>query len=303
MSTVSESMNEWKDIPWPRLERVVFKLQKRIYRAALEGNERMVRRLQRLLVKSPLGFKTIVKPSKKSIGKHKERLAQIVTSHKTAPQAALISRLNPVIRGWANYFRTVVSKETYANMDKYLWEILWQWAKRRHPNKSSHWIASKYWSVNQEVKWCFRGKTDKSTEVTLTKHAETEIIRQIKVKGTASPYDGNLPYWSIRLGKSPELSTRVVNLLKRQKGKCEQCGLTFRDGDKWEVDHILPLSKGGKDWYPNLQLLHKHCHDTKTASDGSNSRIHDKDDVTEEPDEVKVSSPVLKTSRSGDTLT
>ncbi len=45
-------MNEWKDISWRKLERVVLKLQKRIYRAAQRGDKRTVRRLQRLLVKS-----------------------------------------------------------------------------------------------------------------------------------------------------------------------------------------------------------------------------------------------------------
>jgi len=93
----------------------------------------------------------------------------------------------------------------------------------------------------------------------------------------------------------------VAELLKEQKGKCQHCGLTFKDSDKWEIDHIKPLSLGGKDQCDNLQLLHKHCHDVKTARDGS-SRAHDKGGITEEPDEVKVSSPVLKTSRSGDGL-
>ncbi len=120
----------------------------------------------------------------------------------------------------------------------------------------------------------------------LYRHASVDIVRHIKVKGTASPYDGNLTYWSTRLGRNPELSKRVVKLLKRQKGKCLQCGLTFKDSDSWEVDHIRPLSLGGKDQWDNLQLLHKHCHDKKTASDGS-SRTHDKGGITEEPDEVK----------------
>ncbi len=177
----------------------------------------------------PLGFKTLIKPSNKSVGKHKERLSEMVASHKATPQTALISRLNPIIRGWSNYYRTVVSKETYSDMDNYLWNILWQWAKRRHPKKSSHWIARKYWSKDQGGKWRFRCKTGEG-EITLCKH--TEIIRQVKVKGTASPYDGNLTYWSTRLGKSPELSKRVATVLKRQKGKCQYCGLTFMDSDK-----------------------------------------------------------------------
>ena len=136
----------------------------------------------------------------------------------------------------------------------------------------------------------------------MAKHYETEIIRHVKVKGTVSPFDGNLVYWSKRLRKSPDVSTRVINLLKKQKGKCELCGLTFRDRDKWEVDHILPTARGGKDWYANLQLLHDYFHHYKSARDGSKGRIYDKDDETEEPDEVKVSRPALKTSRRGDSL-
>ena len=84
----------------------------------------------------PLGFKTLIKPSKESIDRHKKRLSEIVTGYKNAAQEALISKLNPVIRGWSNYFRTVVSKEAYASLDHYLWKILWKWATRRHLNKS-----------------------------------------------------------------------------------------------------------------------------------------------------------------------
>ncbi len=250
---------------------------------------------------TPLGFKTLIKPSDKSIRNHKEQLSQIVRRHKSAPQTALIVKLNPMIRGWSNYFKTVVSKETYSDMDSYLWELLWQWAKRRHPNKSGEWIAKNYWAMTGKDRWRFIGKSKKG-EIKLIRHSETEIIRHTKVKETASPLDGNLVYWSQRLRKSPDVSMRVINLLKRQDGKCQHCGLTFKDGDKWEVDHILPTSLGGKDWYSNLQLLHDYCHDYKSARDGSKGRIHDKDDETEEPDEVKVSRPVLKTSRYGDVL-
>jgi len=85
--------------------------------------------------------------------------------------------------------------------------------------------------------------------------------------------DSNVPalpdYWSKRRGEYPETPTRVANLLKRQKGICPHCGLYFTSTDIVEVDHIKPTSLGGKDTYENLQLLHKHCHDTKTAKDGS----------------------------------
>jgi len=89
----------------------------------------------------------------------------------------------------------------------------------------------------------------------------------VKVKGDASPYDGNLIYWGTRMGKHPEVSKRVAILLKRQKGKCPHCESSFKTGDLMEVDHKEPLSKGGKNTYDNLQLLHRHCHDKKTAQD------------------------------------
>jgi RNA-directed DNA polymerase len=117
----------------------------------------------------------------------------------------------------------------------------------------------------------------------LIAHSETEIRRYVKVKGDASPYDGNWVYWSTRMGVHPEVSNRVATLLKRQKGKCSQCDNYFKDGDSLEVDHVVPKSKGGKDKYDNWQLLHRHCHDTKTASDGSSGKKSNCNSVEPKP--------------------
>ncbi|MBC6472030.1 MAG: group II intron reverse transcriptase/maturase, partial [Hormoscilla sp. GM102CHS1] len=58
-----------------------------------------------------LGFKTLIKPSQKAIENHKDRLRDVVKRHKAIPQSALIAKLNPIIRGWCNYYKTVASKE------------------------------------------------------------------------------------------------------------------------------------------------------------------------------------------------
>jgi RNA-directed DNA polymerase len=71
------------------------------------------------------------------------------------------------------------------------------------------------------------------------------------------------------MGRSPEVSTKLATLLKRQQGKCNHCGLPFKPGDLIEIDHIEAKVKGGKNAYANLQALHRHCHDTKTTTDGS----------------------------------
>ena len=250
--------------------------------------------------KTQKGYKTLIKPSAKSIKTHKEKLKTVVDNHKAAPQATLISKLNPIIRGWCNYHRTVVSKEIFGELDTYLWEITWKWARRRHPNKPEGWIARKYWKVEGSRQWNFMD--NKGGKLLL--HSETEIVRHVKVKGTVSPMDGNLVYWSKRLRKSPLVSPRVTKLMGKQKGKCGHCGMLFIDGDRWEIDHILPKSLGGKDRYDNLQLLHDYCHQQKTRTDDRiESRARkSRDRKIEEPDEVKVSRPVLKTSRTGDSL-
>ena len=100
------------------------------------------------------------------------------------------------------------------------------------------------------------------------------------------------------MGKYLTVSQSVATLLKKQKGRCPICELYFKDDDRMKIDHRIPLSLGGSSSYSNLQLLHRHCHDRKTATDGSSGAL--KGCVTEEPDEVKVSCPVLKPSLKSD---
>jgi RNA-directed DNA polymerase len=211
-----------------------------------------------------LGFKTLIKPSPENISRHKEKLARIIKLHRASSQEVLINELNPVIRGWSNYYSTVVSKDIFNSIDNWLYQQLRNWAEHRHPHMSQYRISSKYWDCDN-TGWHFRIKGEKS--IWLVEHKKTPIIRHIKVRGEKSPYDGDWIYWGTRMGRHPETNKRVAMLLKKQKGKCTECGLYFREGDILEIDHIVPLSKNGKDEYQNLQILHRHCHDTKTARD------------------------------------
>jgi RNA-directed DNA polymerase len=219
------------------------------YRAASNGH-------------SKIGFTTLITPSKAKVKAHLAKISEVIDTHRTASQAALISKLNPIIRGWSNYYSTVVSKETLSKVDHLTYEKLRAWARMRVQGSIN---KDKYWRTVGDRNWCF--STEDGLE--LHTHASTPIVRHIKVKDDASPYNGDWIYWSKRRGEYPETPNRVATLLKRQKGKCPHCGLYFTSTDIVEVDHIKPTSLGGKDTYDNLQLLHKHCHDTKTATDGS----------------------------------
>jgi RNA-directed DNA polymerase len=215
-----------------------------------------------------LGFKTIITPSQEKVKVHYDKIAAVIDSHKARPQTALIKHLNPIIRGWSNYYSTVVSKETYSSLDNLMYQKLIAWAKRRHPRMGTKEIVSKYWQTIDGDNWVFATR-EGGNPLRLLNHVSTPIVDHVKVKGEASPYDGNLIYWSKRRGESLELPTRVATLIKKQKGICPWCNLHFREEDVMEVDHNIPKSKGGKDTYYNLQLLHRHCHDTKTTLDGS----------------------------------
>ncbi|MEH2236258.1 group II intron reverse transcriptase/maturase [Nostoc sp.] len=218
---------------------------------------------------SKQGFKTIITPSNTKQKVHYDQIASIIKAHQSTTQETLIIHLNPIIRGWANYYATVVSKEIYSEIDNLTYQKLRAWSKRRHPGKNGKWISNKYWSSIGDDNWVFATKKEGKISLRLEKHGETPIVRHVKVKSESSPYDGNLVYWSSRMGNNPEMPSRVSKLLKKQKGKCTHYGLFFRENDVMEVDHRIPKSQGGKDSYDNWQLLHRHCHDTKTANNGS----------------------------------
>lgn len=248
-------------------------------------------------------YKTLIKPSKKAIKRHYEKLANTVRNNRTVRQENLIKALNPIIKGWCNYHSSVVSCEAFSKLDHLVYGVLRRWCNRRHPKKSKHWIKDRYFhqvvTKDSVRNWVF-----KEGNQTLLVHADTKIERHVKVKGEKSPYDGNTVYWASRLGRSKELDTSTSKLLKHQKGKCSHCGATFREGDIMEIDHILPKSLGGENSYSNLQLIHAHCHDQKTSDDGSLKRgIHDKNQVREERYEAKASRTVLQTSSSREIAT
>jgi len=244
----------------------------------------------------PLGFKTIIKPSDEAVHRHLLKIKEEIQRHQSHKQEYLIGSLNRIITGWCNYHCWVSSGQTFAKVTHLVWVKLMRWAKRRHPNKSVKWMHQRYW-LPGEVRWTFGVKDGAQ----LLKHSAFPIRNHIKVQGNRSPYDGDWSYWATRMGRHPDLPIKKAKLLKMQKGKCAICGLYFQDGDLLEVDHIIPKSQGGRDTYKNMQLLHRHCHDQKPLKEKSLEArsTYDKSQTIEEPDEINVSRPVLKTSRGG----
>ena len=207
-----------------------------------------------------VGCVTRIEPSPKAIKRHTEKLRETVKRHTAGKVSDLIETLNPQIVGWSNYYKYVSSHAVFDKLGTVLFAMLYAWAKRRHHNKSKGWIARKYWRVTGG--WKFQAPNG---GVQLRRHDETHYECYVKVAGVRSPYDGDWIYWSARLGYHPKVPPRVAKLLKRQRGRCRECGLWFREGDVLEVDHLIPRRRGGTSGLHNLQLLHRHCHNRKTA--------------------------------------
>jgi RNA-directed DNA polymerase len=212
-----------------------------------------------------LGFKTIIKPNKRAIKAHHAAIKAVIKNERTVPQSGLIKHLNPIIRGWANYYSGVASKKTFSSEDYIMWSMLRAWAVSRRGRKTKAHAIRKYFRMGRYGSWTFAT----ADGLTLWKHQDIKIKRHTLIQPDKSPYDGNWVYWSTRRGNDIGTPTRVAKLLKKQKGKCPHCGQYFTSSDLLEVDHIIPRSQGGKDEYKNLQLLHAHCHDIKSRYDGS----------------------------------
>ena len=127
--------------------------------------------------------KLLIKPSKKSIQKITRKISDVIRNGKTWTQQDLIKTLNPIITGWSNYHQGVVSKSIFSKIDSRIWNMLWKWAKRRHPHKSKKWIANKYWQTIGKRKWVFA-----SRNIQLKYLSDTRIIRTIPIKLDKNPY-------------------------------------------------------------------------------------------------------------------
>jgi len=214
------------------------------------------------------GGKLLTKPSKKKVLAFCKRIGSEIKRLNGQEQEEVIRTLNPILRGFANYYKGGVSKETFSYISHRVWQYLWRWAKRRHPNKSKKWVKNRYFKTIQNNQWTFTCKSErrrKKVEITLYPIAKTPIERHIKVKGSASPDDPSLrEYWDKRHQKNGksywEKGSKYYEVAKLQNWKCPICGEPLLNGEEVETHHKVPVAKGGLDDIENLQHLHKACH-------------------------------------------
>jgi len=211
--------------------------------------------------------KLIIKPANKNIKAFLDKVRATINTNPSVAAGELIQRLNPIIRGWANYHQHVCSKEIYQKVDYLIFKALWSWARRRHPNKNAQWVRKKYFRRHGMRTWVFSGevtlKDGKQKTLHLLYAAHMLIRRHVKIQAHANPFD---PEWEMYFEKriqtrmSNKLHPKLFTLWQSQKGKCVVCQQIITIEDGWHTHHVLWRSKGGGDQLNNLQLLHPACH-------------------------------------------
>ena len=224
--------------------------------------------------------KLLTKPSKEAMRRIRKRLSNEAIAMRGANADALIARLNPIITGWAAYYRIGVSKHAYGTLDAHLWRLAWKWANFSHPNKPRRWIITRHFGMfnpARQDKWVLGSR---ETGFYLRKFAWTKIVRHRMVAGRASPDDPALTgYWQQRRRRDRlPVDPATWHLLRRQRGRCPLCrGLLLhadrqpQSPEEWQqwhtvtrkairkhaIDSVTDL--GTPDGRVAYHLIHAHC--------------------------------------------
>lgn len=214
------------------------------------------------------GGTLLIKPSRKNAKALYDKVAEVIKSHLMVKQVVLIEKLNPILRGWAQYHQPVVAKETFSKLDSLIHWRLTRWARRRHPKKSPMWCLQKYWKhLEGRSEFAAARQADDGTwqSVRLNLLADTAIARHVKIKGDYNPFD---PKWELygedrrgkQMLKSISYRKELTSLYKSQSGNCALCGTAITQETGWHDHHIVRRVDGGPDSLSNRVLMHPVCH-------------------------------------------
>lgn len=213
--------------------------------------------------------KLLIKPGRMNLRNHLQKLRGIVRGNLAVRQDVLIRQLNPVIRGWANYHRHVVSAETFSYVDYRIWKLLWRWSCRRHLNRQKRWVKVKYFHSAGDQNWVFQSVDTEGKPVRLLRSKDIPIVRHTKIRADANPYAPvDELYFEGRLKERWKKTQpgKLRFLAERQDYRCPNCCQLLDDERDWDIHHVIRRVDGGSDEIDNLVLLHVNCHNQLHSS-------------------------------------
>jgi RNA-directed DNA polymerase len=240
------------------------------------------------------GRKLLTKPSNDALRRIRTRLSAEAKALRGANADAVIAKLNPIIVGWAAYYRIGVSKRAFNALDAHVWRLVYKWARFTHANKPTRWVTARYFgkfNPSRADKWIFGSR---NTGFYLRKFAWTAIVRHRMVAGAASPDDPSLTdYWATRRRRGkPPVSKTTLRLLQAQRWRCSICRGLLLHADRepqspqqWEQwlaatrkairKHAITVwGAGTPDERIANRLIHAHCQG-RTSGNGNGHRTSD----------------------------
>ncbi len=212
--------------------------------------------------------KLLIKPSKAKVQLFLRKIKKLLRENLNTPPNRLIMKLNPILRGWGDYYQHVVSKQIFSYVDSRVWQMIWKWTRRRHPSKSKTWRKRKYYKSVGSRNWVFTATAQEKGKVRtlrLFNLQDIPIQRHRKIKGEANPYDSDWEtYFEERIGLQMKESLkgykRLLRLWFSQNGKCLICESKITKQTGWHIHHLQRRVDGGNDTFANTVLLHPNCH-------------------------------------------
>ena len=211
--------------------------------------------------------KMLIKPSKKNVKAFYAKVRDVIDSSLSVPTALLIGKLNPVLRGWAEYHKGVVAKAAFSRLDRQIYWRFMRWGLRRHPRKSGKWVSDHYWQqLGTRRVMAITTPDQKGRLMTRVLHqlADTKIVRHQKVSGDYNPHD---PKW-VLYGEQLQVArmsqdiwdAQRLKLWMQQGGRCALCEQLMDSTTDLHDHHIVYRMYGGSDALANRVLLHSACH-------------------------------------------
>jgi len=251
----------------------------------------MQRRLNKNYVRSGL----YVYPSKTKVQAFKNKIKETIKNNLNTSPYRLINILNPIIRGWGNYFG-IGTLRTFSRLDHYIWYRTWRYVRKKYRKVPVEDLIERYFQgveTPTERTWQFHGTFNEVNKDTMKRKGKIAWLLILSClfspvpaqmfspkkcllestyyidESTYNEYNLNI----VKLRNKEKSANKWSLLYTRQRGLCDICehSLGYLTSENLEIHHVKRVSELNigdprlKD-IDNLRLVHKSCHKTTLKS-------------------------------------
>jgi len=196
----------------------------------------------------------IIKPSKKSMKRFKSKIKEKFRSNK--PIRALVSDLNPVLRGWTNYYRdSYHSQKVFQSVGHYIYQLWWKWAQKKHPKRNKNWIYNRYIFKTMKRSW----RIGESEDILLFDITQAKQIKTKSLRNKVNPYTDENYYVERTVIRESEKFRAAI--YKKYNFKCYVCEQALYGPEEVHLHHVIPRKDGGAYTLENIVPVHAMCHE------------------------------------------